>query len=251
MNKKINIAILIGRSGSKGLPGKNTRKILGRHLFEYPLLAAKKSEFIKYIFISTDCKKIKKISKKFDVVNLERPKNLANSSALGEDVFQYAYFQAKGYLENKNEKINTITLLFANAATVKTSQINEGIKKLNRSKYFDSAVTTSVYNMWSPVRARMKNKKNCLMPYLPMKVISNPKFNCDRDSQGKIYFADMGASVVRPKCLENMKNNLPPQKWMGKRIAAIESENGCDIDYEWQIPSVEYWLKKNGYRNKK
>ena len=162
MNKKINIAILIGRSGSKGLPGKNTRKILGRHLFEYPLLAAKKSEFIKYIFISTDCKKIKKISKKFDVVNLERPKNLANSSALGEDVFQYAYFQAKGYLENKNEKINTITLLFANAATVKTSQINEGIKKLNRSKYFDSAVTTSVYNMWSPVRARMKNKKKLL-----------------------------------------------------------------------------------------
>lgn len=248
MKKKVNIAILIGRAGSKGLPGKNTKKILGRFLVEYPLIAAKNSKMIKYLFVSTDCNKIKKISKNYDAVYLERPKNLATSAALGEDVFQHAYYQAKKYLNDLSLKINTITLLFANAATINTSLINKGINMLNKDRYFDSAVTTSVYNMWSPVRARVKNKKNCLRPFLPFKVISNPNFNCDRDSQGKIYFADMGASIVRPKCLENMKSGLPPQKWMGKKIAAIESENGCDIDYEWQIPSVEYWLKKNAYK---
>ena len=36
----------------------------------------------------------------------------------------------------------------------------------------------------------------------------------------------MSASIVRPKCLENMKNGLPPQKWMGKKIAAIELKMG-------------------------
>ena len=30
------------------------------------------------------------------------------------------------------------------------------------------------------------------------------KLNCDRDSQGDVYYADMAVSVVRPKCLENM-----------------------------------------------
>ena len=23
---------------------------------------------------------------------------------------------------------------------------------------------------------------------------------------------------------------------------------GCDVDYEWQLPMVEFWLKKNGYK---
>lgn len=251
MKKTINIAILIGRAGSKGLPGKNTRKILGRFMVEYPLIAAKKSKLIDYIFLSTDCNKIKKIAKKYNVINLERPKKLATSTALGEDVFQYAYFQAKEFIKKKKQIINTVTLLFANAATINSSLINKGIKKLNTKKFFDSAVTTSVYNMWSPVRARVKNKNNCLIPFLPINVISNPNFNCDRDSQGKIYFADMGASIVRPKCLEKMEKGLPPQKWMGRKIAAIESQNGCDVDYEWQIPSVEFWLKQNGYKEKK
>lgn len=246
--KKVNIAILIGRAGSKGLPGKNTKKILGRFMVEYPLIAARKSKMIDFIFVSTDCRKIKKIAEKYNAINLIRPKKLATSNALGEDVFQYAYFQAKEFLKSDKKIINTVTLLFANAATINSSLINKGIEKLNKNKYFDSAVTTSVYNMWSPVRARVKNKNNCLMPFLPMNVITNPNFNCDRDSQGKIYFADMSASVVRPKCLEKMENGLPPQKWMGKKIAAIESENGCDVDYEWQIPSVEFWLKKNGFK---
>ena len=33
-------AIIIGRGGSTGLPGKNTMKILGRPLMHYPILAA-------------------------------------------------------------------------------------------------------------------------------------------------------------------------------------------------------------------
>ena len=30
-----------------------------------------------------------------------------------------------------------------------------------------------------------------------------------------------------------------------KKIAPIKSWGGCDIDFEWQIPTLEYWLKKN------
>ena len=52
------------------------------------------------------------------------------------------------------------------------------------------------------------------MPFLPLKTISNPNFNCDRDKN--MYFADI-ALIVRPKCLENMKM-APPQKWMGGKL---------------------------------
>ena len=52
-------------------------------------------------------------------------------------------------------------------------------------------------------------------------------------------------------CLEKMEEGLLPQKWMGKKIAPIKSWGGCDVDYEWQIPAVEYWLKKSNFKNKK
>ena len=58
-------ALMIGRAGSRGLPGKNTQKVLGRPLCEYPLIACKKSKYIERIFVSTDCKIIKKISRKY------------------------------------------------------------------------------------------------------------------------------------------------------------------------------------------
>ena len=56
----------------------------------------------------------------------------------------------------------------------------------------------------------------------------------------------MSASIVRPKCLEKLDQGLLPQKWMGKKIAPIENIAGFDIDYEWQLPQLKYWIKKYG-----
>jgi hypothetical protein len=39
-----------------------------------------------------------------------------------------------------------------------------------------------------------------------------------------VYFHDCGASVVRPKCLEKIEENLLPQKWMGKKIYPLIKE---------------------------
>ena len=150
------------------------------------------------------------------------------------------------YLKKKNKSIEIIVLLFANAPTVTSKMIDKGIDILRSDNNVDSAVSTSVYNMWSPLRARRKDNKGLLKPFVPFETFGDPKtLNCDRDSQGEVHFADMSVSVVRPKCLENLSSGLLPQKWMGKNIKAIESWGGCDVDYEWQIPGVEYWLKKN------
>ena len=69
--------------------------------------------------------------------------------------------------------------------------------------------------------------------------------NCDRDSQGDVYFADMSFSIVRPRCLKNMHQNLLPQKWMGRKILPYFSEAGLDIDYGVISQKIEsYWVKK-------
>ncbi len=240
---------MIGRKGSRGFPGKNTSKILGRSCCEYPLMAAKKSKLIDQLFVATDCNKIKKVTKKYNPIFIKRPKILNTNKALGDDVFKYSYLEAKKILSDK--KINFIVLLFANAPSITTSMIDRGIKFLKKNKKFDSVVSTSLYNMWSPLRARKLDKSGKLVPFVKFEYFGNPKtLNCDRDSQGNVYFADMSLSIVRPKCLDNLKNGLLPQKWMGKKIAPLFSWGAGDIDYKWQVPGVEYWLKKNGFKNR-
>jgi CMP-N-acetylneuraminic acid synthetase len=237
------IALMIGRKGSSGFPNKNLLKIFNKHLCEYPIIAAKKTKLITKIFISTDCPKIKKITKKYNPIFLDRPKRLATNSALGEEVYRDAYFRIKKKLKGK--KISLIVLLMANAGTINSKLIKKGIHILKKNKKYDSAVTTSVYNMWSPIRAR-SFRNGSLVPFVPFKFMGGTKINCDRDAQGEVHFADMSASIVRPKCLEKLDQGLLPQKWMGKKIAPIENIAGFDIDYEWQLPQLKYWLKKYG-----
>ena len=58
-------------------------------LLERTILIAKKSKFIDEVFVSTDCKKMYKISKKYNV-NLKnlRSKKLASSTALTTQVIK-------------------------------------------------------------------------------------------------------------------------------------------------------------------
>ena len=79
------------------------KKVLGRRLFEYPLIACKHSKYVDKIFVSTDCPIITRESKKYGAIIIKRPKRLANSRALGEQVYEHGYFEIKKIL-NKNSK---------------------------------------------------------------------------------------------------------------------------------------------------
>ena len=240
-------ALMIGRAGSSGFPGKNTLPVLGRPLCLYPLLAAQGSRYVDRIFVSTDCPMITRIAREFGATVIDRPAALATKEALGEDVFVHGYREITALLALEGKKPELMVLLMANTATITGELIDKGIESLRADATLDSAVTVSEYNMWSPLRARKITADGCLQPFVPFETFGDPKtLNCDRDSQGSVLFADMGVSVVRPHCLEHLEEGLLPQKWMGHRIHPIHNWGGCDVDFEWQIPQVEFWLKKHG-----
>jgi hypothetical protein len=101
--------------------------------------------------------------------------------------------------------------------------------------------------MWSPLRARKIGSDGLLHPFVPFETFGDPKtLNCDRDSQGDSWFADMGVSLVRPHNLDDLESGLLPQKWMGQKIYPIKNEAGLDVDYGYQLPQAEWWLKAHG-----
>ena len=88
-------ALMMGRAGSKGFANKNIKKVLGRHLFEYPLIASKNSKYVDKIFVSTDCPVIARVSKKYGSIHIKRPRRLTSGKALGEHVYEHRYFEIK------------------------------------------------------------------------------------------------------------------------------------------------------------
>lgn len=240
---------MLGRGGSRGFPGKNLFHILGRPLMAYPLLAAQASRHVdpSRIHVSTDDEGIMAEARRRGAKVIVRPPELCTPTALGEDAFAHGYRVIRDELAREGQRVELMALLFANAATVTGALIDQGIEALRADPTLDSAVTVSRYNMWSPLRARKKDPGGCLVPFVPFETFGDPRtLNCDRDSQGDVWFADMGVSIVRPRCLERLHEGLLPQKWMGQRIHPIESWGGCDIDYAWQVPGVEHWLREHG-----
>lgn len=237
-------ALLLGRKGSVGFPNKNVYMVLGKPLAYYPMMAPLNSEYVDKVYISTDDERLMELAKENRIEIIVRPPELCTKEALGEDAFVHGYYEIKK--RNPGKEIELIVLLFCNSPTITPILIDEGIKTLRENPGYDSAITVSKYNMWSPLRARKIGEDGLLHPFVPFEVFGDPKrLNCDRDSQGDVWFADMGASIVRPHCLENLENGLLPQKWMGQNIYPLKQWGGCDVDYEWQIPMIEYWLKKN------
>jgi hypothetical protein len=240
-------ALLLGREGSTGFPRKNVYPVLGRPLVAYPLMAAAGAPSVDRVYLSTDSPVLKKIGVDYGARIIDRPAHLASKTALGEDAYAHGYTVIREELAAEGREIELMVLLFANAATVMPALIEEGVDALRKNLEHDSAVSVSCYNMWSPLRARRIGEDGLLHPFVPFETFGDPlTLNCDRDSQGDVWFADMGLSIVRPRCLENLHAGLLPQKWMGRRIFPLKQWGGLDVDYEWQIPLVEHWLRAHG-----
>lgn len=236
------VSLIIGRGGSTGLPGKNTMNILGRPLMTYPIMAAKNSKYCNKIFLSTDSDEIKEIGKKNNVELIKRPEFLATKEALAEDAYIHGYNEIKKLI---NEEPEFIILLFCNGATVLSAQIDEAVEVLRKDEKLDSACTVSSYDMWSPLRAKKIDENGKLVPFVPLEIFGD-NVTCDRGSQGQTWYADCSTFVVRPKCMLK-KNGDVPFTWLGRNIHPIKQWGGLDIDYNWQIPIVEFWLKSHGF----
>jgi len=239
----MNIALLIGKHKSGGVPGKNYKELLGRPMVEYPLMAAYNSQRIDKIYVSTDSPIIKDIAAKYGAVIIDRPAELARSESPTEFVFSHAYEQI---LENE-VNIKFMSLMFANSVDVLPCYLEEGMDKLEANLEWDSVISLSQYNMFTPLRARKLTDVGTSVPTLDLDSLGVEN-TFDRDALGDVYFADFGVQMVRPeRCLADPVGGALPYRWLGKIQGAMVKDFGFDVDDYWQIPVMEYWLEKHGF----
>lgn len=102
------LALVPARAGSKRLPGKNLRPLLGKPLIQWTLEAALQVEGIDDVVISTDSEAIADIARQCGAqVPFMRPDALAGDTATTQDVIEHAI----GVLAEQGRRYDRIVLL--------------------------------------------------------------------------------------------------------------------------------------------
>ena len=89
------LALIPARGGSKGIPKKNLRLMNGKPLIAYAIENAKKSKYIKDVFVTTDNKEIEEVSKVYGAAVIKRDNELSSDLVTLDPVIYHAMLEAE------------------------------------------------------------------------------------------------------------------------------------------------------------
>lgn len=229
-------SLLLDCDDAADFPG-NMGVALGRPFAAYPLLAARACGAVTRHYAVTDSPPVKAAALQYDASIIDPPKAVASVSSRPEQLLRHGAAQIAAELKSDGESLELLVILSAHAPAVTRDLIEEGLEALQTRPELDSAVSVSPYNRWNPFHARRETPKGLLVPYVPPG---------DAAARGDAWFPDWGVCIIRPKSLEEAKGDSPAP-WMGDNVLPLKQWGGGPIDYHWQVPSLEFWLKKHGF----
>ena len=125
------ICLICARGGSRGIPNKNIRIINKKPLIAHTIEKAINSKIFSHVVVSTEDKKIARISKKFGAeIPFIRPKNLATGTIPVGDVFLHAIKK----LQTLEYEFDTFVNLDCTVPFIRKNDISNAIKLLNQKK---------------------------------------------------------------------------------------------------------------------
>jgi len=227
------IALIPARGGSKGLPNKNIKMLLGKPLIGYTIEAALNSSLIDEVYVSTDNFEIAEIAKRYGAkVPFLRPDSLAKDDSkaidtymymldrwkeMGKSITEFIVLQPTSPLKTTIDINNSIALFYKNDADSVISYTKESHpivwhKHINEDLSFSSIFESNLNN-------RQENR----VTYYP---------------NGAIFI--FSANLIRQ------------QKYYSEKSFAyiMERKNSIDIDYIEDFEYAEFLLSQKSNNEK-
>ena len=113
------LAVITARGGSKGIPQKNIKMLLGKPLIAYTIKVALQSKTLNRTIVSTNDETIAHISKQYGAeVPFLRPQHLATDTATSLSVLQHAV----RYLEEKEDYLADIIVCLQPTSPLRSAE---------------------------------------------------------------------------------------------------------------------------------
>ena len=198
-NKKV-LVVITARAGSKGLQGKNSKRLAGKPLIAWPILAAKESRYVDHILVSTDCENIANIAKQYQAdVPFIRPKYLADDQATSFDVLDHAI----SFLIEQKNTFDYLVLLEPTSPLTQGQDIDNALETLlkadNIAKGASAIVGISALEDSHPAFCLTVNKQGFINPYQDkFKVLRRQDLSSVYRFEGSLYISDI-ATLLKEK----------------------------------------------------
>lgn len=227
------VSLMLDPADSPDFP-ENDAEVLGRPLSAYPLIAARRSRNVGRRYVHAQTQVTRRTAMQYDAVLVEPP--LENPKDQVEALL-YGWRFIKEDLKHEGTEPELLVVLHAHTGTVTAEMIDKGIEALVHDAGLDSAVSVSVYDRWNPRRALRDAGDGRVVPFDPTPI-----------PPGEALYPDWGCMVLRPRLLDAGRTDGPCESFpfCGGKVFAMKQRGGGPVDYAWQVPKMEYWLKKQG-----
>lgn len=226
------LGVIPARGGSKGVPGKNIRTVLGKPLIGYAIACARECPSLSQIIVSTDSPEIAEVAKRLGAeVPFLRPAELAQDDTPMLPVLQHAIEETE---RTTGKRVEAVVLMDPTAPLREPADI-EGSLKLLRESNCDAVISGS------PARR-------------------NPYFNMVRaDADGFIQIFNKSDKSVGRRQDAPQAFDLNTVVWVFSRYALMEEkaripkksklyeipvERTIDLDHEFDFTVLELLLQR-------
>lgn len=220
------VAIIPARGGSKGIPHKNLKPLMGKPLIAHIIKTALKVPEIDRVIVSTEDTEIAEVAKKYGAeVPFTRPNELAGDEILTTPVLQHAVDWLK---ENENYDADIIVLVYPTSPLLRAEKIREAVEKIKGKPNVDSVVSLVVDDKY-----HWKEENGKLVRIYPDKIM--------RRQDMSSYFIENGAIYIIRK--EKLKET---GDYIGGNIDYIlmDKKDSWDIDEEEDFRIIEALVKQ-------
>ena len=232
------VGVVIARGGSKGLPGKNLRR-LGRHpLVAHTILVAKQAWTLDRVILSTDSPQIAKVGKRYGVeVPFLRPKYLARDTTHTPPVIEHAV----SYLEkHEGMKVDIVVTLQPTSPFRRVEHINSAVRLLSTKRRLDSVITVKVVTL--PPFWMFKARKHRLVPFVQNGIDYSVK---ERQELPTIYQPNGAVYATRRKLLRDQGLIFSTFSGGATGYVVMDPVTSLDIDGPMDFMMAEIVLKQN------
>lgn len=229
------LTLIPARSGSKGVPDKNIKKLLGKELFVYSIEQALQSTYSKFmrIIVTTDSDKYKRIAIKNGAeVPVLRPIDISQDSSTD---FEFMDHMVKYLREKEGYKPDIILQLRPTQPLRKLQDIDKCIELFIKNYDSIDSLRSVVSTDKTPYKMyRISN--GLLKPLFPNIVfngeIMNEPYNQCRQNLPPTYFHNGYIDILKPDLLN--ENRISGDRIYPFVMDAIET---------WDIDTEKDWIK--------
>ena len=196
------LAVIPARGGSKGIPRKNIRRFAGQPLIAWSIAAAKQSNLVTRVIVSTDDEEIAEVARRLGAeVPFLRPAELAQDISVDYPLFEHALAWLK---QNENYQPD-IVIQLRPTSPIRPLEMVDAAVQLLLDRPDAHSVRGVIPSGQNPYKMWRIGDDNRMLPLLTVEGVPEP-FNAPRQQLPQTYWQTGHIDVIRTSTVTEMRS---------------------------------------------